>query len=217
MAYLCHIINMAIGGLEKREPAEVGDIFSSLYSHYQRNFVEVFIVRFDHLDATNKSDKVPIRDFLYGWRFTDPKWDKLPEDILSKIQPLSPQQSELIERAGTALRFHGPYVAKTDAYNIVSQTSLVENTEQDSITIGNWFDALSGNETRKEVYVSWVSTVTPAAVIAPWKIFVQYWNSFFYPFDVVNVFDDSLNWAVLLGQEEYAVYVERRSDRFSEL
>lgn len=154
------------------------------------------------------SEIVGMGDFAHAWRLTDSRWDKLGDDLLGRIHPLSPQRCREVEELSKVMRNHGPYTPRTENYHIVSGTSLVEETEEDSRRILQWLSSLPIKED-EGIYVNWGNIAPCTAVVTDWDTFRQVWSSFWYPFDVVDVFDDSLNWGVLLGQEEHAVYVER--------
>ncbi len=42
-------------------------------------------------------------------------------------------------------------------------------------------------------------------------MFAEVWDDLWYPFDRLCVFDETRQWAVLLGPEEQAVFIERNA------
>ncbi len=49
------------------------------------------------------------------------------------------------------------------------------------------------------------------AAVMDWSMFAEVWDDLWYPFDRLCVFDETRQWAVLLGPEEQAVFIERNA------
>ncbi len=150
------------------------------------------------------TDVIPMRNFIYEWRITDDRWDSLPSEILEHIIPLSSERSEQICQRGRAFRQEESPHAPSSSYHTVSQCSLESVDSADDEHIQQWFKTLPIKQI-EQVYISWGDNV---AAITEWSIFTKVWNSLWYTFDAVEVFDDTLKWAVLFGPEEIATYLE---------
>lgn len=145
-----------------------------------------------------------------GWRFTDNKWDLLPDRIQSRIHAISDVVSQEIQEKSRQFHHIGWRDVNVQDYHISSTASLEEDKHNSSQIIKHWFlkldiplDAL--------VYLTWHNFNDAVAYVTEWGIFVEYWNSFFYPFDILNIFDDTMQWAVLCGTEEVARYICQNS------
>ena len=152
----------------------------------------------------SSSDLINIEDFVFAWRITDARWDKLPTEVLERICPLSTQYSTTICELSTAFQMPETRQVSGD-YRISQWTSLEENGHTDRERIKNWLIHLPIQQTEC-VYVFWKGNVT---IVVEWNLFVQIWDSLWYPFDNVYVFDETLDWAAMFGPEERAIYVDR--------
>lgn len=139
------------------------------------------------------SDLLPLDLFRYSWRITDDRWSSLPEPVLHRIKPLSPEKSKGV--------FEKTRLLDPGCYRATRHVSLEGETE----SVKLWFRKLpiASND---EIYLCWERDV---AAVTDWSTFVNVWDDFWYPFDRLYVFVDSLQWAVVLGPEEEADFVER--------
>ena len=137
--------------------------------------------------------------FPYAWRFTDPRWDCLPPNVLSLVTPLAASDAAPLIQLAKGFREYQRVNAT--AYRVVSSVRL--EGDDKVAPAQQWLRSELPESTR--VYVSWGDS----AAIAPREILVAYYDSFFYPFDTLDVFDDSADWAVLFGPEEWAVSIRR--------
>ena len=145
-------------------------------------------------------------EFPLTWRITDERWDNLPISILSQLQPLASADAQLFAKKVAVFRQMGPFIPKEEVLKVKSSQSLVEETIEHSAGIQHWFASLP-IRCDESVYVHW-SHVEPTALITTWSLFRSIWNSLWYPFDSMEVFDETGAWAVLLGQEELAWFME---------
>lgn len=143
--------------------------------------------------------------FPYSWRIEDERWDKLPPEIMGQLSVFSESTVVALHEMVSAFREPGPFVPKEGKLKIASRCSLVEEHIDDSARIQHWFATLP-IPCHESVYVHW-SNQQDAALAMTWSLFRAIWNSLWYPFSSVEVFDDSLEWAVLLGQEEEAWFM----------
>jgi hypothetical protein len=150
------------------------------------------------------ADTVPLVEFPYSWRVLDDRWDRLPDAVLKRIHPLSLKRGQLVAELGSVFRNPGPFHVNTSCYHATRHRSLKVNNSGSEEAIREWLGDLP-LDPHEVVYASWGNN---AAVVIDWQTFVSVWDSLWYPFDVLDVFDDSLGWGVLFGPEEFAVFVE---------
>lgn len=162
-------------------------------------------------------DVIPITEFAYAWRLTDDRWDELPDAVLKRIVPLSLMRGEQIVELSSIFRNSGPFCVNASRYHVTHSVTLAETDATSAQRVQGWLTTLPVHP-RESVYVSWGNR---AAIVTEWSTFVGVWDSLWYPFDVLDVFDDSLSWGVLFGPEQFAVMVEQGavnpdSDTYSE-
>jgi hypothetical protein len=155
----------------------------------------------------NQADTVPLTDFPYCWRFTPPWWDAPSETPTSSITALNEAVGARVHNQSHELRNVYKLYVNINAYHVTNDVSLVDVQPEDACRVKEWLLQLPIKGT-EQVYVNWYND---AAVALLWEHFAAAWDCFWYPFDILTVFDDSMNWAVLLGPEEWAVYIERGS------
>ena len=156
-----------------------------------------------------------IEDFDLSYRFTDALWDVLPPDALAGIRPLDYQSCNDLRQIELQFRNKGPYNLVKSAYSVVSTRDLSGEGTSDETDDSRWFsDVLPQDAT--DVYVSWFNSTRSLVALVKREVFAQFWSSFFYPFDVVNVFDDTGEWACLLGPEEGALYCVANAEQHLE-
>jgi hypothetical protein len=154
------------------------------------------------------SQIINIAGFAYAWRITDPKWDKLPNAVLRQLKPLSEAASRVVDEKSMSLRRRGPFIVCEENYRIVSDCSLVDAEPHEVQRIRSWFLGLP-IESSEQIYVHWANVEPTTTIVTEWATFREVWDSLWYPFDALDVFDDTLAWAVLMEQEEQALYVEK--------
>jgi protein phosphatase len=152
------------------------------------------------------SDFIPLREFAFAWRLTDAGKSMLPAATLQRIRALTPARAKQLKEISPGF---GQQSLRFDPvrYRAIKQCSLGENTEFDSQRIKAWLRGLSISP-ESEIYLSWANE--GVAAFTDWATFTIAWNDLWYPFDRLSVFDDSSDWAVILGPEEYAVYIASR-------
>ncbi|HEY3282147.1 MAG TPA: hypothetical protein VGN26_07725 [Armatimonadota bacterium] len=157
----------------------------------------------------SESDLIPRAEFPFAWRLTDPSRGDIPSaEALARLHPLNDQRSrEVWEYGSVKLRRWGPHALRTENYHAVSVCSLEGCDEADEERAYQWLRGLPV-PLAEQVYVTcWREP--PVVLATDWSTFTETWTDLWYPFDVVDVFDDSLEWAVLLGPEEFAVLAKR--------
>jgi hypothetical protein len=150
------------------------------------------------------SATIPLSEFALAWRITDEHWDKIPTAKLKQIQPLAPNRAREVGKHRQAFRLR---TVNTEFYHVAIDCSLEEKDESDGARIKCWFRSLPIVPV-EQVSVSWSDDV---ALVTEWATFIEIWDSLWYPFDTLTIFDDFRTWAVLMGPEEHAVLVQSGS------
>jgi hypothetical protein len=158
------------------------------------------------------SDIIPMSEFEYAWRITDAKWSSLPEETLRRIKPMGARRSKQLFESSPLCGGPGwPYPFDPASYHATRQLSLEAEDAPANERIREqgkqWYRRLP-IAPENEVYLCWAVGEGVAAV-TDWHTFTDVWDDLWYPFDRMCVFDDSRDWALLLGMEEYAVFIER--------
>lgn len=143
-----------------------------------------------------------IDSFPIKWRWTDLRWNKLPDNKIDKIQPLSETKA------------HELFQHSKQFYNFITglTESLFENIEQINASgeekeVQHWLSSCS-LDLNQTVIVSWDGSL---AALVEWKVFCEYWNDFCYPAsDDVAIFPFSEEWTLLYSHEEYFTFGKRR-------
>lgn len=149
-------------------------------------------------------DVIPVSSFAFAWRITDAKWASLPEEVLRRVRPLSERRSkQVFEMSPLADRQGQPF--DPERYHSAANTSL---EDVDAEHGASWLRALPV-DAGEQVYVCWATAGRSVAVVTDWATFTEVWDDLWYPFDRVCVFDESLAWALLLGPEEQAQFIQR--------
>ena len=140
------------------------------------------------IDFLTKEDFISLNEFNLKWRFTEEKYNCLPVEDLSLIQPLSKRKAREIYRYSR--KFLG------NASLLKSEFSTVESlqTSDDYEAVRDWLRAKEIlPETR--VAISWDKA---NCVITSWRVFCKYWDDFCYPSS-----DDILVWS---SPEDWFLY-----------
>jgi len=154
------------------------------------------------------TDVIPMTEFAFAWRITDPRWAVLREDALRRFKPLGLARSTQVFNACAAFG-RVPYPCDPRNYHAVSRESLEENESSDSQRIHSWLRALP-IPPDSEVYLCWASQQGVAAV-TDWANLIDNWSDLWYPFDLLCILDDTLDWAMILGPEEEAYFIQRNA------
>lgn len=147
---------------------------------------------------------VSIENFPYYWRISGKPWGLLTNEQRLGIRPMIAKRSLEICYMGRQLRNKEIPIVNIDQYHVVSEQSLNTDNPSKQRVIAQWLKSIPIDST-EQVYCCWRNDV---AVIVTWGILMQVWEDLWYPFDIIDVFDESLMWAILIGPEEFAVYIE---------
>ncbi len=158
------------------------------------------------------SDVIPLKEFEFAWRITDPRWASLPDAVLDRIKPLSGARSRELY-ALSPLSRPLRYPPDVGQLSITREQSLVESGLAEDAKCDRWFRELPIEPTQ-QVYVCWGIGGGVAAVI-DWGTFTEVWDDLWYPFDWMCVLDDTLKWVVLFGPGEIVRFAEKSMERVS--
>jgi len=142
--------------------------------------------------------------FELSWRWTNPKWNVLPEAVLAQIHPLTEAKaSELWPFAQTLGNdlYHILLRQRrkgSSTHFIVESTQEIDATQEHEVVQAQL--ALLLPQEEQKVVVMWDRTV---AVTLSWSVFSEYWDDFCYPAsDDVFIWPQSQDWFLLYYHEE---------------
>ena len=147
------------------------------------------------------TDFQPLEQFRLKWRWTDPKWNQLPEDALSQIRPLTKEKAQEFWQ-----RNHG-YIDASGLSDKMFESVLRFDARWEIQKVCDWL-LQQVSDRGLLVIASWESGV---AVLVSWDVFCDYWNDFCYPSgDDVLVWPLSGEWAMFWYHEEMFFFGRRR-------
>lgn len=139
---------------------------------------------------------VSINDFGLKWRFTGPKYHVQPDIHLEQLIPLDKDAAKFISDFISKTDLHADVPFKKGLFQTIDKVKISANNKQE---IKKWLYK-RGLPFNKNVYLSWD---VRNAMIVPWKIFIKYFDSFYYGgSDDLTVCDESLQWALVLYHED---------------
>jgi len=139
---------------------------------------------------------LPMSEFTLKWRFTEEKYDCLPEQHLIELNPLDKLGANFLADHISDCRIHSHMPFKNDLFQTLDKIKILEENEKE-ITKWLYQRAIPFG---KKVYLSWD---VDNGMITKWKFVVKYWDSIFYGgSDDLTVFDQSLEWALLFFHED---------------
>jgi hypothetical protein len=134
---------------------------------------------------------IPMDNFRLKWRFTDKKFDKLPDQDLNNLQPLDSDASMFLWNYIAETNLHSDMPFKRDFFRTIDNTKILDDNQEE---IKRWLYHC-GLQFDKPVFLSWD---TENAMIVPWQLLIKYFDSFYYhSSDDLTVIDQSLDWALL--------------------
>jgi len=150
------------------------------------------------------SDFQPLDTFSLNWRWTDERWNKLPDSAVARIRPFTEAKAkELWRIAGHYALSDGPRVNLFECTPWVDASVNIPNTET---KIRRWLNE-HFSDTDSDVIVSWDQAT---AVLTNWGVFCDYWDDFCYPAsDDVTLFPPSINWLLFYQHGERFVFGKR--------
>ncbi|MCD8413640.1 DUF2947 family protein [Tenacibaculum finnmarkense] len=149
-------------------------------------------MKFEQLDK----HIISMTEFNLKWRFTEEKYDYLPEQHLNELKPLDNTGAEFLAEFLSDYKVHNEMPFKNGMFRNLDKAKIFENNEKE-ITKWLYQRAIPFD---KEVFLSWDGN---NGMITKWKFVVKYWNSLFYGgADDLTIFDQSLQWVLLFHHEE---------------
>lgn len=165
----------------------------------------------------NNIDKhsIPIADFSLKWRFTEPNYDILPDIHLEQLKPLDKDAAKFISDYIYNTNLHADVPFKQNFFITIDKAQILPDNEKE---IKKWLYQ-RGLPFEKTVYLFWDQQ---NSMIVPWKIFIKYFDSFYYPgSDDLTIFDESLQWALLFYHEDEIYFGTNKdfkpSDNFADI
>lgn len=140
------------------------------------------------ITSITADDFMSFQDFDLNWRFTDPKHNLLPEEDLSKIQPLSRTMSLQLHRQSE--KYLGNATLLKSIFKSIESFKIPDDNEE----ARKWLTD-KGINPETQVAVSWDKST---CVLTTWEILCKYWDDFCYPSS-----DDVLIWA---ATEDWILY-----------
>ena len=148
-----------------------------------------------------ESDFRPINEFPLKWRWTDSRWNKLPQEALHAIRPLSESKARELCQYSLECTDHSGLME-----SLFERVSRID-TFDDSSDIRLWLLART-SDLNQTVAVSWDNDL---AALVRWKVFCDYWDDFCYPAsDDVAIFPLSGEWMLSYSHDEYFMFGDRR-------
>ena len=141
---------------------------------------------------------IPFSDFALRWRFTLHEHHVLSETDLRQIQPLERASARqlLMLVSGRC-----PIAPVRGERPVISSLSV--GGPEDVLRVQTWLRQL-GISPDERVLLSWNAS---DAATTTWRIFVTYWNVFWYPSsDDLTVVDTDFTWSLFLSHEEEASF-----------
>ena len=139
---------------------------------------------------------ISLENFSLKWRFNDEKYNKLPKEDLDQLKPLDKDASLFLWNFIADNNLHNDIPFKKDFFKTIDKAKILENNENE---IKKWLYQ-RGIPFDKQVFLSWEQT---KGMIVPWKIFIKYFDSFYYgSSDDLTIIDQSLNWSLLFYHED---------------
>lgn len=154
---------------------------------------------------------IPMDDFSLKWRFTEEKYDKLPKQHLDQLNPLDNEAAKFLWDYIAMTNLHNDMPFKKHFFQTIDKARILDDNKKE---IKKWLYQ-RGLPFEKHVFLSWNPT---DAIIIPWKLFIKYFDSFYYgSSDDLTVIDQSLNWALLFYHEDEIYFGTNNDFKPSEL
>ena len=136
---------------------------------------------------------IPLDNFELYWRFNNKNYDLFCDVDLKKLKPLDKLASNFLWDIALKMNPDIEIPFKKNHFKIIKNKIIDYNHKDDLKT---WLYEC-GVPSNQEVIVSWNSTIS---MILPWKILVEYFDSFYYTSsDDLTVFDKNLDWTILFA------------------
>lgn len=143
-------------------------------------------------------DIISLEKFPLKWRWTDERYRKFSETVLSRINPLTTEKaSELYDFQS---RF-SPF--ENFQYEKVTDENYIRTNFFDSPAITGWLKNKIGEE-ENFIFLCWNRNW---AVRTTARVFCDYWEDFCYPAsDDIVITAEKVNWIIVYHHEEYLFF-----------
>ena len=139
--------------------------------------------------AVANDDLRPFTESAYAWRWQDPKYDVLPDAVLSSVQAIRPARARTL-----AMHLHDLHLWALDLPGGTIDTAEVPENEVSLALVS------IDSDLAQPVVASWGHD---DAILLPWSNFARYWSAFCYPSsDDVTVVPLSEPWALSYAHHE---------------
>ena len=127
-----------------------------------------------------------------AWRWTDPKYAVLPDDVLEKMIPFASEKAAELFKNST--RFNG----KNGLADAIFEVEMAYAESMSPDEGRHWLRSQPVLESA-QVFLSWQPDT---AIMTTWGIFADYWSEFCYgASDDLNVWAEDESWAFLFHHE----------------
>ncbi len=138
---------------------------------------------------------IPMSEFRLKWRFTEEKYNCLPEQHLNELKPLDNIGAEFLSDYLDECKVHHQMPFKKGLFRNLDKIKILDGDEK---KIMKWLYKRA-KPFDKEVFLCWDNS---DGMVTKWKYVVKYWDSIFYSgSDDLTIFDQSLEWALLFFHE----------------
>jgi len=158
---------------------------------------------------------ISLDNFMLEWRFTEEKYERLPNSHLDLLKPLDLPASRFLWNYILESNLYGDFPFTKDLFPTIDAAKIQYDNKNE---IKKWLYQ-RGIPFDKPVYLSWDKN---NAMIVPWKLLIKYYDCFYYPSsDDLTVIDQSLNWILLFYHEDEIYFGSNKnyspSDTFTDL
>jgi hypothetical protein len=144
------------------------------------------------------TDYEPIASFSLLWRWTSPRHNELPTDILDRIRPIAHAKAAPVNRYALS-RVHREWPDLGVRHESVRDMQWIDVSHEDEGVVTDWLLSLP-IRVDETVIVSWDERT---AVAAPFTLVAEYWSDFFYPGDDAVIVPPSIAWMLVWDHEEH--------------
>lgn len=146
----------------------------------------------------SNSDFIALENFALKWRWTDGRYKKFPDSVLSQINPLK------TEKASELYNFQNQFSPfENFQYETVADENYIKTDIFDDSAVKNWLENKIGAD-ENFIFLcwdkDWAIRTTP-------KVFCDYWQDFCYPAsDDIVVTAEKADWIIVYHHEEYLFF-----------
>lgn len=138
---------------------------------------------------------IPMNEFTLKWRFTEANYDILPLPHLSQLKPLNTEASNFLWNHIMDSNIHSSFPFQENFFKTIEVTSCELGSE---FEVKKWLYR-RGIPFTEQCYLSWQPD---DGMIVPWKLFVKYFDSFYYYGDQLTIIDKEMNWSIIFNENK---------------